>query len=429
MPRKFISFLGSAVYQPMEYFFNQDENELATPTPYVQEAIIEKAIDTWDADDEILIFTTIDANHKNYKNRIVFNPYPKTELLEGQGLESVLNRLQQEGKIGKFRAVHIEDGTSEQEIWAVFQTVFSELTKEDELYFDITYGFRSLPMLGMVLLDYAQTIHNIKISKIFYGNFEARKPSKTQSNKMIAPVLDLTAFAELQSWTAASRAFLKGGNAEQLADLCALHNPAISDNLRQFAPAILTCRGTKLHRDLDISSFKNLVDSTLNSSITAQLRPLLGKVQEKLAPFESNNVLNGLHAVQWCIDNGLIQQGFTFLQETIVSLVIERTLSSDFVTDVDYRNDVSSAVGNYSYSPRIKKLSKTTYSRLLDYVSVREPLTEVYKRLTGKRGFRNDINHCGFRENYADPLNLKKELLNLYNQIKDIAFPYEDLTK
>jgi CRISPR-associated Csx2 family protein len=423
MPRKFISFLGAIPYEPTRYYFDGDVADLAAPTPYVQEAIFEKVLSTWQPTDQVLIFTTDDAKQNNYHHRIT----RKEGLLENQGLEQILQRLSQQGRIGAFDAIPIANGNSEAEIWSVFQNVFQYIQPGDELYFDITYGFRSLPMLGMVLLDYARTIYQdqVKIQRIFYGNYEAGRALQKAGELVEAPVLDLTPFAELQQWTAAARAFLQGGNAEPLAAVTEPHNPEISRNLRLFAPAILTCRGLQLSMDMDISSFKTLVDSSLDSPIAVQLRPLLAAIQHKLAPFSSNNLRNGLAAVQWCIENGLVQQGYTFLQETIVSLVIEKVFSLDALMHTELRTDVGTALNNWLPSdPKLRiKINWEDYAAAFDYIQACTGLSTLYQKLTGKTGLRNDINHCGFKDRYAAPDKLTAELDRLYHQFLTIHFP------
>lgn len=92
----------------------------------------------------------------------------------------------------------------------------------DEVYFDITHGFRSLPMLGMVLMNYAKALKGIKVKAITYGAFDAlgsrfnieeRIPDPEQR---IVPLLDLTGFHELQEWSIAADNFVKSGNTAKM---------------------------------------------------------------------------------------------------------------------------------------------------------------------------------------------------------------------
>src|SRR5690606_12368407 len=120
------------------------------------------------------------------------------------------------------RKVLIPDGISESEIWGIFQIVFDQLQNKDEIIYDVTHSFRSLPMLGIVLLQYAKFLKNINVRGIFYGAFEKLgNPSEIEKNYPIpserkVPLLNLTSFSLLQDWTIAGNNFLKLGNAEVL---------------------------------------------------------------------------------------------------------------------------------------------------------------------------------------------------------------------
>ena len=50
-------------------------------------------------------------------------------------------------------------------------------------------------------------------------------------------------------------------------------------------------------------------------------------------------------------------------------------------------------------------------------------ITPLYNKLVGSSGLRNDINHAGFKEDYASPKDLTNELKDIYNQIKQIIYP------
>lgn len=412
----YLSFLGTGTYSPSRYYF--DPARPSAPTPFLQEAILRSfLLDFWQPEDRIYTFTTQGAFDKNYR-----------------ALEDVLKQLQGEGKIGHYEAVSIADGNTVEEIWSVFKTIYDtlkDLPDGSKVYLDITYGFRPLPMLGMVLLNYVQTLHNIAVEQIFYGNFEVGKLQKDEAGLPQSPIIDLRPFLELQEWTTASRAFFKGGNTALLKDLIARTDTAIADRLNDFAQAILTCRGQLLNRDLDIDALKQDILTLKSQAIGAQLRPLLEKVEQQLMPFHSQNTLNGIRAVEWCIANGLIQQGYTFLQETLKSYLLEHTFAGSprkeaILIDHKWREVASYALNgsaqweieqkmmdsgiaaNYRY--KVYQLHKTVLDTGLD---------AYYRDLTGRgKGLRNDINHCGFRKNYASPEALAFELSYLLSQIK-----------
>jgi CRISPR-associated Csx2 family protein len=444
MPKVFISFLGAIAYERTQYYFDKKDN-LSSPTPFVQEAIFEKMLSNiWSKEDKIFICTTKDAFDNNYNNRIVkFNMATQQAeyATEKDGLASRLTSLKERGKIAHFENINIPNGNTVEEIWTVFEAIHTklkDLPPQSKVYFDITYGFRSLPMLGIVLLNYIKTLYNIHVEYVFYGNFEMGRQEKNaaliqaQTDKLTdeqiqvmkamppcSPILDLRPFVELQSWTTAAQTFLSSGNAKLLAELTQPSNPILADNLTHFTEAILTCRGKMLTHDLDVDSFKNLVTLGRLTVYEAQLKPILERVEQKLEKFNSQNTQNGFSAVEWCIENGLVQQGYTFLQETVVAYVVESVFGKEALFNHDYRDAAASALNGYKRrNGKIPMETETTAA--FNFLKPIRGLREHYKKLTGNRGLRNDINHAGFKENYASPDQLRNDLKDIYTAIKKI---------
>lgn len=467
MARKvFISFLGAIPYESTQYYMGNTENA-SSPTPYVQVAIFEKyLLDIWQQNDKIYFFTTDDAYKNNYIDRITKFDFTAMRAVlspERDGLNSRFETMKNAGKITHYEHIRIENGNTVDEIWKVFQSVYEKLEKlpeKTELYFDITYGFRSLPMLGIVLLNYAKALSNIDIKYIFYGNFEVGKQDRDNTVKQLmkqgadeaaiseakkstplSPILDLRPFVELQEWTTAARSFLNGGNTQLLKNLIAPEHPKVAEHLDTFATSLLMCRGQQLNRDFDVDTFKNEIVALQTQTISVQLAPLLEKIEEKMQPFNSKNTLNGIHAVEWCINNGLVQQGYTFLQETLKSYLIEKVfhdsnLLEDYLIDYKIRSIASSALDGATKSALKKKILKDgenddKYKGLLTkadhyayelHTHIKNlHIAQYYTQLTGKgRGLRNDINHCGFQKNYASSSDLIEELKDLLKNIKKI---------
>jgi hypothetical protein len=441
MPRKiFISFLGAIPYFPTRYYLRGDRADLTEGMYYAQETILRSH-----PVDEALIFTTKEARRNNYEARI-YRQGQQSHWAEGEGLESVLRRLKAEGMVGAYRPIMIPNGHDEEEIWRVFQLVFAELAEEDEVVFDITFGFRSLPMLVMVLLNYARNLRQVRVKAVYYGNYEAGRAEKEERLKLAedeaeqnriqqqlteAPILDLMPFAVLQDWTYAAQAF-SDGNVAPLARLAAESQPGFSQRLAAFARAVQTCRGQALCTDIDVDELKDFVQSlSAQSDIAVQLQPLLDKVSRKLAPFASRQLANGFAAVEWCIQHGMVQQGITFLQETLQSYVVENTAGTELICSRIHRAAANTALNGYT-TPKVPLRQNELagypltdeevkdFCRAMNEFVRRFPgLVEAYKALTGE--FRNDINHCGFRLPYAQPETLNEELTQIYGQIKNMG--------
>lgn len=438
MPRTFLSFLGAIPYLPTCYYLAGDRQRQAAPTHYLQEAIFSLALTDWGSDDRAVIFTTAEALEANYHHRIARHGEPP---VAGDGLESRLLRLQEDGRLTHFEQATIPNGYSEAEIWEVFQIVFDYLHEGDEVYIDVTFGFRSLPMLAIVLLDYAKALKNITVKAIYYGNYEVGRAERDRqlaewagagrtleeiaalkASPPASPILNLLPFSALQDWTRAARFFLEGGNANALAQLAGPTHPHLAAQLTAFTDAILTCRGSRLMQTLDIDGLKQLAALQTDAQTPqAQLQPLLAKVTAKLAPFHSRVVTNGLAAVQWCIDHGLVQQGFTFLQESLVSWLVEQCFDAAAITDYRLRECAATA---FNVIPRVAWSKKhppeefAILENMTQHLASYPGLTNLYKRMTGKAGLRNDINHCGFSAGAQSPGVLRSELEALFHQIK-----------
>jgi CRISPR-associated Csx2 family protein len=115
----------------------------------------------------VVIFLTDEAFRKNWEN----DGYGmrKDGSTDCKGLRQCLEELSLSVPL---KQVRIQDGKSEAEIWDIFNQVYSILECEDRVTMDITHAFRSIPMLAIVLLNYARALKQISISGIHYGAFE-----------------------------------------------------------------------------------------------------------------------------------------------------------------------------------------------------------------------------------------------------------------
>jgi CRISPR-associated Csx2 family protein len=429
----FISFLGANPYQEARYYdaSKPGERKLSARTAYVQEALLELCLPPWSASDAFYIFTTEHALKENYERRIL--RYKSESEYDERGLRVALEEARARGRLPHFERFLIKDGHSEEEIWAVFQAVFDRIEEGDHIYLDVTYGFRSLPMLAVVLLHYARVVKRCTVSAIYYGNYEAgREESKNKGvPEVAAPILNLNSLVELQEWTSAAAEFLRSGSAEGLKELTA--QEALGQRLSELSRAIATCRGLEVCRDFDVDALKTVVaGAKANSSIEQQLRPLLDKIEEKMASFERAHTLkNGLAAVEWCLQHHQIQQGITFLKEVLTTHVIEQICGKLEITNELYRDMADHALRkrhSYKNSKHLKGKTEQEkqqiqeqYTLMLEYVKGKGSLSDCFKRFTSY--VRNDINHCGFRDKPMSAEELEEDLRKAYEQIRYTLLP------
>jgi CRISPR-associated Csx2 family protein len=444
MSTVFISFLGAIPYQSTQYGLSE-QDKYAEATPFVQEAILNILAERGTPVKQVFIFTTKDAALNNYHNRIkAFNQATGTAIFDesAYGLEKRLTYAQNEGKVERFEAVLIPDGNTEAEIFKVFEILYGKLSVlpvDTRVIFDITFGFRSLPLLCIVLLNYVRTLNNIQVQHIFYGNFEVGRHLQQQQTKQMqvdgateaeitafkalptkTPILDLRSFADLQEWTSAARVFLEGGNAKALSALMPEDKKAIGDQILSFTDQILTCRGREFIARKDIQDLKTAIVSLQSeSNIEAQLKPILEKIEQKLSGFSNETSLNGFAAVKWCLQHQLIQQGYTFLEETCKSFLIEKLSGLDKINHPKCRESAGTALNDI---PEDKywhdKIDLDLTKKMKDLLNTQYPdVTTAYKKMTGYDGLRNDINHCGYQKKPKAPEKLRAELESIYQEL------------
>ena len=204
MARKvFISVLGTGSYKECIYALGDTQYD---KTRFIQKATLQMldVKEQWTEDDHIYIVMTDGSQEKNWETRT-------EDGVTIIGLDDTLKDMQLSAPID---TIKIPDGNNEDEIWQIFSNIYNILDKQEdgaELYFDLTHGFRYLPMLVLVLGNYAKFLKNTIVKSITYGNYESRDKVTN-----IAPIINITPLAALQDWTNAAADYLEHGDATKL---------------------------------------------------------------------------------------------------------------------------------------------------------------------------------------------------------------------
>jgi CRISPR-associated Csx2 family protein len=434
MGRKvFISFLGFTNYEAVKYATDDFDAENAIALRFIQEATLLKIQEQFDKNDKVLILTTNgalknwnDGEHQNIKTK------------EFEWHEGLKSRLQKMNLLAQYQNIEINDGKNTDEIWSIFNVIFNLLSEGDELYFDITHGFRTLPMLNMVLINYAKLLKNITVKGIFYGAYEAKK---RVNNVEYAPIWDLKSFVDLQDWTNSANIFLKTGNAIELATLIEGEKyNKLQENLIQFSKQLLVNRGLDIYDGQVTIELKSQLQNIEESdSTSAALTPILRKIKNEFNQYEKDNAINGFLAVRWCIQNGLIQQAATLLEEFITTFVMTEIGENDSIANHEKRITVGSALAigkdkpfSYQKLPSeeddIESEKIVAIQQFIDWQNKVVPLIkslsyqkDILKILNNlKNPIRNDINHAGFREKVRDFDSLEGSIKKRYNETKKL---------
>jgi CRISPR-associated Csx2 family protein len=440
MPRNiFLSFLGTSNYQTIRYFADENKNALP-PLRFVQEATLQLHCSHFGKNDQIIIFTTPTAHLRNWKDyEHIEDICTKSKALK-EGLEKRLEAL---NPPCAFKAKEIPEGKSPAEIWEIFNIVFSELKENDRVTFDITHSFRSLPMLNMVLINYARLLKNITVEGIYYGAFEAKE--KNEAGENCAPIWNLKAFSDIQNWTNNARIFLKTGNASPLAkQITTEPYQEIKESLLNFSQFNLVNRGMDIFSGKEMLKLHKALSQPIDEDDPAvsALLPILEKIKGEFQHYKENEAYNGFHAVRWCIHNGLLQQAATLMEEFITTLVMldlgetelnnhkkRKTFSAaltigenedfrfDHVIDETEIDGEKVTIEKVEASKEHRKWQESTVPKIRAYSHKKE-----FGNLAGKikNSIRNDVNHAGFRADPRDYSGFKESLIKRYKELQKL---------
>lgn len=393
MGRKvFISFLGTSNYRDCEYTKN---GQSYGNTRFIQEATFRylSTCEKWSNNDRILILLTKQAEIKNWADGELVSRL--------KAFSTTIETL-----------TALPDGANEDEIWNIFSRIYDYLQEEDELYFDLTHGFRYLPMLILVLGNYAKFLKGALIKSITYGNWEA-----SCGGSLPAPIIDLLPLTRLQDWTYAAGQVLENGNADELFKLSrGEYIPLLqssqgkdgqakilknfADSLKHLVDDCRSCRGLSIMEGRPISLMRNALAALPESTLRPYF-PIFQKIAASFEPFSDKpDPLNGFHVARWCFEKGLYQQAATYLEEAILY-----HCCLDFNLDPLVQQNQGIISGSFDYAANRKKHNsenrKDGYSeipkRIGDILLERyDALITPYAEL--RETIRNDFNHAGIRK-------------------------------
>ena len=436
--RVFISFLGTGNYVQTYYSFN---GKTTNPVRFVQEALVENICKDWNDNDRIFIFCTEQAKNLNG----VDNGHGKSfEVIENYGLESRLNKLRLSVP---FEKIDINDGLSEEEIWSIFEVVYGQLQEGDELYFDVTHAFRSIPLFSTILFNYAALLKKTTLKAVHYGAFEKlgaayKLREKPLQERGVASILDLTPIVRLQEWTMAANSFLKYGKMQHLGNVIAITSEKQRANLagnriKLFEDQVATCRGNELQSAKVANEVKKLLNDLMKSSTPEAVKNIAHELVHKLDSFGVNDEQNLKASIDWCLEFGLIQQAYTLAQESITTIICKRLIELKQILILNAKNEKDSikefreyissilsvndkAIANPQEMKGLLKANLAITKQMFNLKWVKD-LRSSYKSITQNR---NSINHGGF----TDP-RTSKELINqssqYINECWDILTTYQ----
>lgn len=401
MARKvFISFLGTSSYVDCHYVKPDTDYEITNP--YIQVATLDylkKSGIEWENGDVVLILLTEKAEIANWQ------PHG----LE-VGLEARLKML----NLPYDSIPNLPEGDTVDDIMTIFIKTFNKLKEGDELYFDITHGFRLLPMLIMVLTNYVKFTKTCKVKWISYG--------KTVYPFEEGTIVDLCTLTVLQDWTTGAADFVDNGNVDKLVTLSSNEMQPIlqeakgsnknANSINNFVKKldlaindIKMCRCKDVIEAKTIKNLRNYAEKIDMSAVVQPFGPIVDRIMKSLKGFSSQrDIFNGLAAANWCLEHSLYQQAITFLEETIISFVCDKYQIN--LDNIDQRDIVSNSFDILNQNTPEndwklgKKQSMHDENKKLYRQLIQDPFViDFYPKVCHIKGFRNDMNHAGMREN------------------------------
>jgi CRISPR-associated DxTHG motif protein len=276
--------------------------------------------------------------------------------------------------------IDIPDGKNEAELWEIFEAISDAVCEGDQIAFDITHGFRSLPMIALLTIAYLKQVKGVKVQYVLYGAYEARN-----DKDQVAPVFDLTPFANLLDWLAAAKMFMATGDSSELGRLIQeVQNDAYRKRgaygenlpraLKNFGMAL-----EEVSNDLLLARVPNLPDSIrrlaqrqseANTEVgqwTPPLTLLLDKIADAYEPFQDDSLPTQATLIRWYLDHNHIVQAMTLAREWVVSYHLHKE-------GKDWRD------------PHEREWMEQLLREFLK-------LSPLWSKITGTR---NDLAHCGF---------------------------------
>jgi hypothetical protein len=284
-------------------------------------------------------------------------------------------------------------------------------------------------MLLMTVLNYAKVVKNVSLSKIYYGNFEARDPISNS-----APLIDLSLFDELLDWTIAFDTFVSSGNASKAADLARkkanlvssrFNGPVpevkplrnIASRMEEFSKVMSTCRGLSISDTVE--KLKNSIRQIYDVKVDPAFKPLIQLLESQTESFTGSEISDGIKAAEWCAKHNLVQQGYTILREFMINYVCVGYKIDTSPSDA--RKSIELAIGNEVHLWNEYKKSRIAnpdvVGPVLNIFREKNDLLDLFSRLLDGR---NDINHGGIRISPANPNTLINGLEHLIDETRTI---------
>lgn len=333
--------------------------------------------------------------------------------------------------------VPIPQGSSEEELWQIFDRVSTIVPEGARIILDITHAFRSLPLLFFGVATYLRRVKDTKLELIVYGAYEASKTGPDGVKR--APVFDLTVLADLQEWLQALDAFAIRSDAEELAQLLrdahrkpwiagasedeilprylsrmAKHLDAFSSSVRLLRPleALREAAAVQvLVRDVEEEAERwTKPFSHILSTLSDELNDLAMDDPDSL---DDQGLRRQLALIQHYVNKDLLVQAVLLGREWMVNWLAWRAGRTSWL-DHGVRCEMETTISGAAQSLQAPGTSIPAWYTALPEAG---DATELWDWLCN---LRNDVAHCAMRANAASPASIKRRVEQLVPRMEHL---------
>lgn len=429
MARKvFISFLGTNNYLQTHY---EIAGEKSAPVRFIQEALVDCICKDWSENDKILVFYTEESKRRNWEDN--GQEQAETEI-DKMGLKTILSKKKFSGIV---EGVMIKEGFSEEEIWSIFDVVYNKIEQDDEIYFDVTHAFRSIPMFSTVLFNFAHLMKNATLKSVHYGAFEKLGPAyevkKKDLAERVAPVIDLTSLVEVQNLTQIASGMVdygKIGKIGSMFDVSTLSKNSLKQAVQKLKQEI-----ENLESYIITNSVAKIIEGKFVDNINVQIKQLkksqtlnhpeleiLERLLERISVFSVGSEKNVQAAIEWAYEFDMLPQAYTLAQEYVISQVVKIYEESNFYSEegkkdseIKFRTFISAVLGI-----RDEKVRESLFEEPLTFnLDLAKGLLAEERIINIRKGYirlannRNNLNHAKKSDNKIEQF--KREFKSDYS--------------
>ncbi len=226
---------------------------------------------------------------------------------------------------GSAEEIEISENLDPASQWEGFEKIIGKFLPNDELYLDLTHGFRSVPIMFSIAVNFLQQIKNIELKAAYYGAHD-------QGNRII----DFKDFFALNLWADAVSRLVENADAKKLAAVASGNESFQIADLNDDKMIESFNKLTDSIRNVDVNNISGIASDAIKmvkakqaaASETEKL--LLDMVIEKFSLLSTEEPLSGqydeeyfrvqIEIIKVLIEHKLFMQAFTAMRECVGSI-------------------------------------------------------------------------------------------------------------